>query len=175
MLRNATRIAVLALVVGFALVTVAADGLAAEKDSRLSRGPIFQECAIPTASSWAPTDFPATGLRGADTTVGARRSCGPSNCPCCYTYKDWWDNCGWGASITLAMWFPGMDGVIGTPNNDYFVDYTSWDVLSNLDKVFEKLEFMLQGRIEITKGKWTFGAIFSGQEFGDTFPLVEDD
>jgi len=153
MFGSATRIVALAFVLGLALVAVAEDGLAVEKGSRLTRRPIFTEVAIPTASAWAPTDTAAVGLRELDCSLGARRSCGPSDCPCCYTYRDWWENCAWSGHVGVGVAFPGLTGALGTTQDDFPIDT---DPAS---------DWQLHINAGVSKGPWSLQAMVSGMEF----------
>lgn len=99
------------------------------------------------------------------------RPCPPKKQSRCCDYADW-DRSGWGGSLALGMWLPGMKGHLGAGPVDLDVDVTAGDLLANLGPFLEKLEFMVQGAASVEYGRWGLDFIVSAIEFGDAIPLT---
>jgi hypothetical protein len=96
-------------------------------------------------------------------------SCCPD--PCCRTYANWENECCWEFEISLDAWIPGIDGDVGIGPHDTNVNVSVGDLLNNLGKILEDLDFFLQGGVGVQYGRWRLGLALNGAELGQTFKL----
>lgn len=96
-------------------------------------------------------------------------ACGPCASPCgvarnavCCDFRDW-ESCDWHFRVSIGSWIAGMDGTLGVRGRQFDLDMSVNDSLSAF---FDYGEALLQGRVGVSKGRFSLEGQYSGMRFG---------